>query len=68
MAPLGGVWEVWWTVRGLSHAIQEISDCLIILCLGGKGAPMNSTGELTTLGGRGGQITTLGEDLLSVGV
>ena len=29
---------------------------------------MDSTGELTTLGGRGGQITTLGEDLLSVGV
>jgi len=56
------------TPSQLSHAIQEVCHGGIILCLGGKGTTVDSTRELTTLGGRGGQITTLGEDLLSVGV
>ena len=55
-------------VLRVSHAVEEVGKRLFILCLGGKGATVDSTGVLMLRGRSGGQITTLGEDLLSVGV
>ena len=68
MAPHRGVWWEWWTVLRLSHAIQEVCHRLLIIVLSLKDATMDSTGELTLASGSVGQVTTLGEDLLSVGV
>ena len=56
------------TPSQLSHAIQEVCHRLLIVCLGLKGTVPDSTGVLCLRGRRGGQITTLGEDLLLVGV
>ena len=56
------------TVLRLSHAIQEIGNRLIILLLGLKATTVDSTGELATLGGCFAGVTTLIDDLLSVGV
>ena len=68
MAPLGGVWLVWWTVRGLSHPVQEVMQCLPILCLSLIDSPVNLT-RVGCLGGRGGHVVpTLGVDLGDVGV
>ena len=68
MAPHRGVWWEWWTVLRLSHAIQEVCHRLLIIVLSLKDATMDSTGELPLTCGCVGQVTTLGEDLLSVGV
>jgi hypothetical protein len=68
MAPLGGVWGNWWTVWGLSHAIQEVGKRLPILCLSLKATGTDGTGELP-LGGRGiAGLFALGADLSDVGV
>jgi hypothetical protein len=67
MAPLGGVWEVWWTVWRLSHAVQKIMQRLHIVCLSLKDPTMNSTGVLRLRGRGSRQIPTLCQDLLSVG-
>ena len=56
------------TVLRLSHAIHEIGNRLIILCFGLKATTVDSTGELATLGGCFAGVTTLIDDLLSVGV
>jgi len=55
-------------VPRLSHPVEEVCHRLIILCFGLKAATVNLTRELATLGGRRGQIPTLSEDLLGVGV
>ena len=68
MAPHRGVWWEWWTVLRLSHAIQEVCHRLLIIVLSLKDATVDSTGELPLASGCVGQVTTLGEDLLSVGV
>ena len=52
----------------LSHAIQEVCHRLLIIVLSLKDATMDSTGELTLASGCVGEVTTLGEGLLSVGV
>ena len=68
MAPLGGVWGIWWTVRRLSQTIQEVCHRFPILCLSLKGTVPDSTGVLC-LRGRGGHVVpTLGVDLGDVGV
>jgi hypothetical protein len=52
----------------LSHAVQEISECFLIVCLSLKDPTMDSTGVLC-LRGRGGHIVpTLSVDLSDVGV
>ena len=56
------------TPSQLSHAIQEVCHCLLIVCLSLKDPTMDSTGVLC-LGGRGGHIVpTLSVDLGDVGV
>ena len=56
------------TPSQLSHPIQEVCHCLIILCFGLKASPVNLTGELATLGGCLARFPALGEDLDFVGV
>ena len=68
MAPHRWVWVHWWTVLRLSHTIQEVCQRFLISVLSLKDATVDSTGELPLTGGCVGQVTTLGEDLLSVGV
>ena len=56
------------TPSQLSHAIQEVCHCLLIVCLSLKDSPMDSTGVLC-LRSRGGHVVpTLGVDLGDVGV
>ena len=52
----------------VSVTIHEVSECFLILCLSLKGTGTDSARELTLASGSVGQVTTLGEDLLSVGV
>jgi len=54
--------------KRVSVTVQEICDCFVILFLGLEGTKSDSTGVLTLGGGSVGQVTTLGEDLLSVRV
>jgi hypothetical protein len=68
IAPLGGVWGEWWTVRRLSHAVEHFGNRLSILFLSLKDATVDSLGELAHLGGRGHVVTPLGVDLCDVGV
>ena len=64
-----GVWGPEGTVPQLvSVTIQEVCECFLILCLSLKGTGTDSAGELTLGSGSVGQVTTLGEDLLSVRV
>ena len=64
-----GVWGPGGTVPQLvSVTVQEVSERLLVLCLSLKGTGTDSAGELTLASGSVGQVTTLGEDLLSVGV
>jgi hypothetical protein len=68
MAADGAVWGVWWTVRGLSHPVQEVCQCLFIVCLSLKGPTMDSTGVLCLRGRRLAGLLALGDDLSDVGV
>lgn len=52
----------------VSVTVQEFRERLLILCLSLKGTGTDSAGELTLRSGSVGEVTTLGEDLLSVGV
>jgi len=64
-----GVWGPEGSVPQLvSVTIHEVSECFLILCLSLKGTGTDSTRELTLASGSIGQVTTLGEDLLSVRV
>ena len=56
-----------WTVRRLSHSIQEVCHCLFIL-LKGREAISEPSRDLTGLRLTLRQVATLGEDLLSVRV
>ena len=68
MAPHRGVWGEWWTVRGLSHAVEHFGNRFPILFLSLKDATVYSLGELTHLGRGGHVVPTLGVDLSDVGV
>jgi hypothetical protein len=68
MAPLGGVWGDWWTVRGLSHAVEHVVDRIDVVCLSLKGPPMDGAGVVCLRGGCLAGLLALGDDLLSVGV
>lgn len=52
----------------ISVAIHEISKCFLILGLSVEGPSTDGTGELALGSGCRGQIASLGEDLLGVGV
>jgi hypothetical protein len=54
--------------KRVSVTIEEICDCFVILFLGLEGTKSDSTGVLTLGSGSVGQVTTLCQDLLSVGV
>lgn len=68
MAPHGGVWEDWWTVPELSHAVQEVMQGFGILCLSLKDSPMDSTGVLVTGGRCLAGLASLSDDLSGVRV
>ena len=52
----------------VSHAVEHLGDRLLIVCLSGKGATVDST-RVLCLRSRGGHIVpTLGVDLGDVGV
>jgi len=51
-----------------SHAIQEVGKRLFILCLGGEHPSTDSAWVLCLRGRGSGQVPTLIQDLLSVGV
>ena len=55
------------SVPRLSHPVQEVCHCLLILLKGGE-TIRKPCGDLTGAGLNLRQITTLGEDLLGVGV
>ena len=55
------------TVPRLSHAVQEICHCLLILLIG-REAISEASGHLTRAGLCLGQVTTLGDQLLFVDV
>ena len=64
-----GVWGPEGTVPQLvSVTVHEVSECFLILFLSLEGTGTDSTGVLMLRSGSVGQVTTLGEDLLSVGV
>ena len=54
-------------VPEVSHAVQEICHCLLILIVGFE-AVSEASGHLAIVFGRGGQVASLGEDLLLVNV
>ena len=54
--------------KRVSVTVEEICECFLILFFGLEGTKSDSTGVLTLGSGSVGQVTTLGEDLLSVGV
>ena len=51
MAPLGVVWGNPVPLVRLSHAVQKISECFVILCLSGKGATVDRPRILCLRGG-----------------
>ena len=56
------------TVRELSHPVEHVVDRIDVVCLSGKGATVNRA-RVVCLRGRGrGDVATLVEVLLSVGV
>ena len=64
-----GVWGPEGTVPQLvSVTVHEVCERFLILCLSLKSTGTDSAGELTLASGSVGQVATLGEDLLSVGV
>ena len=64
-----GVWGPEGTVPQLvSVTIQEVSECLLVLCLSLESPQSDGAGVLMLRSGSVGQVTTLGEDLLSVRV
>jgi len=52
----------------VSVTVQEICECFVILFLSLEAATVDSTGELPLRCGGRGQVASLSEDLLSVGV
>ena len=52
MAPQGVLWLKWWTVRKLSHAVQEVCHRFAIVCLSLKG-PTVDRPRILCLRGRG---------------
>jgi hypothetical protein len=66
MDQIRGKVKGWWPPSRLSHAVQEVMQCLPILCLSLKDPTMDSTGVLRLRGRGSRQIPTLCQDLLSV--
>jgi len=68
MAWIGGRVNPSGTVRGLSHAVEEVVQILAVFCLG----LVDSTVDLPRIGGSGSGclagFLTLGEDLSDVGI
>ena len=54
--------------KRVSVTVEEICECFVILFLSLESPQPDGAGELTLASGSVGQVTTLGEDLLSVGV
>jgi len=54
--------------KRVSVTVEEICECFLILFFGLESTGPDSTGVLTLGSGSVGQVTTLSEDLLSVGV
>ena len=54
--------------KRVSVTVEKICECFVILFFGLEGTESDSTGELTLASGSVGEVTTLGEDLLRVGV
>ena len=64
-----GVWGPEGTVpQMVSVTVQEVSERLLVLCLSLEGPQSDGAGVIMLRSGSVGQVTTLGEDLLSVGV
>lgn len=68
MAWVGGGINPQWTVRQLSHAVEEIVQRLTILCLGLIDSGTDRAGIGRLRGGCLARGLALGEDLLHVGV
>jgi len=68
IAWIGGRVNPSWTVRGLSHPVEHVVDGVEVVCLSGKGTPVDRAGVVCLRGRGRGDVATLVEVLLSVGV